>query len=266
MIEKARQRATAETRASGVPTKARLLAAAGELFGARGYYGTQVVDITERACTGIGTFYRYFSDKEDILRTLLKEFFEQMRGEQVAMRAGIERRPPLEQVEVVRETYRVILTALTGRPDISVTVFRFGYGVSERINDEIWGFVNTMAQDIATDLIRAETAGLLAVEHKDLLAHCVAGTVLQVAHKLVVDGSVTLEAGIETCTRFTLGGLAAFVTDTYFATMTPILRDLVAPRRAASADREAATVKTSAPAPAPTATAAPQPRRGSKGR
>ncbi len=233
MSRPAAQRATAETRASGVPTQARLLSAAAELFGARGYYGTQVIDITEQARTGIGTFYRYFSDKEDILRTLLAQFFERIRAEQIALRAGIERRAPLDQVAVVRETYRVILTALTGRPDITMTVFRFGYGVSERINDEIWGFVNTMTRDIVSDLTRAETAGLISIEHKDLVAHCVAGTVLQVAHKLVVDRDATLEAAIETCTRFTLGGLAAFVTDTYFATLIPIFRDLVAPRPAA---------------------------------
>ncbi len=224
------QRATAETQSSGIPTRTRLLDAAAELFGVRGYYGTQVIDITERARTGIGTFYRHFTDKEDILRTLLEQFFERIRSQQVAIRAGMELRPPLEQVEVVRETFRVILTALVGRPDITVTVFRFGYGVSERINAEIWRFVSTMTGDIVSDVTRAEAAGLIVVEHKDLLAHCVAGTVLQVAHKLVVDGDARVEAAIETCTRFTLGGLAVFVPDPYFATMSPILRGLVGPK------------------------------------
>ena len=130
----------------------------------------------------------------------------------------------------MRETFRVILTELTGRPDIAVTVFRFGYGVSERINHEIWRFVSTMTGDIVSDLARAEAAGLVVVEQKDLLAHCVAGTVLQVAQKLVVDGDATVEAAIDTCTRFTLGGLAAFVSEPYFAMMSPILRDLVGPR------------------------------------
>jgi len=260
------QRATAETRASGVPTRARLLVAAGELFGADGYYGTQVTDITERARTGVGTFYRYFADKEDILRTLLGEHFERIRGQQVALRAGMEKRSPLEQVEVVRETFRAILTELCGRPDITMAVFRFGYGVSQRINDEIWRFVSTMAEDIVSDLTRAEKAGLIVVSHKDLLAHCVAGTVLQVAHKLVVDGDGTIDAAVDICTRFTLGGLAAFVTDTHFAAMTPILRDLTAPARRADPGPGPATAAAPAPARSPRAASARGPRRGRGGR
>lgn len=227
-MPKALQRATAETRASGVPTRTRLLTAAAELFGTSGYYGTQVVDITERARTGIGTFYRYFTDKEDILRTLLEELFAPIRRRQVELRAGIEERAPLEQVAVVRETFRVILTALCGRPEITTTVFRFGYGVSDRINEQIWGFVDTMAADIVADLSRAEAAGLLVVEHKPLLAHAVAGTVLQVAQKLVRDGEPGLEAAIELCTRFTMGGLAAYMTEPSFAALAPVLRELVA--------------------------------------
>jgi AcrR family transcriptional regulator len=262
-MRKAVQRATAETRASGVPTKTRLLDAAAELFGARGYYGTQVNDITERARTGIGTFYRYFADKEDILRTLLKQFFERIRGQQVALRTGLERRTPLEQVAVVRETYRVILTELAGRPDVTVTIFRFGYGVSARINNEIWGFVSTMTRDIVGDLTRAESAGLIAVDYKDLLAHCVAGTVLQVAHKLVADGDATLEAAIDTCTRFTLGGLSAFVTDAYFATMTPILRTLVAPQRESGRDAGAGRATTRSAKRGSRATSARRRRSGS---
>lgn len=229
-MAKAKQRATAETRASGVPTRTRLLSAAAELFGASGYYGTQVSDITERARTGIGTFYRYFSDKEDVLRTLLDDLFEPLRARQVEIRAGMEQRPPLEQVAVVRETFRAILAALCGRPEITTTVFRFGYGVSDGINEQIWRFIDTMAADIVADLSRAEAVGLIVVEHKPLLAHAVAGTVLQVAQKLVRDGEPGLEAAIEICTRFTMGGLAAFVTDPYFEGLAPILRDLVAAR------------------------------------
>lgn len=220
------QRATAETLASGIPTRARLLRAAEELFAERGYHGTQVTDVTERARSGVGTFYRYFTDKEEVLRALLEEFFERVRAELVRLREGIERKPPLAQVEVIRGTFALILTELARRPAITMILLRGGYGVSPRVNEQIWSFVEATAADIVGDLERAEAAGLVTVEHKALLAHCVAGTVLQTAHKLLVDRAVSLDAAVETCTRFTLGGLAGFATREFAAAIAPVLQNL----------------------------------------
>lgn len=221
------QRATATTLASGVPTRDRLLKAAEELFAARGYHGTQVTDITEHARSGVGTFYRYFDDKEDVLRAVLDEFFHRVRLDLQRLREGIEKLQPLGQVEVIRSTFALILTELAQRPAISMTIFRSGYGVSPRIDEHIWAFVESTAADIVGDLERAERAGLVSVEHKAMLAHCVAGTVLQSAHKLLVDKETTLDAAIDTCTRFTLGGLAAFATEEFAAAILPIMRTLI---------------------------------------
>ena len=51
----------------GRRTLRRLLDAAGEEFGARGYHETAISNITQRAGVGLGTFYVYFKSKEDIL-------------------------------------------------------------------------------------------------------------------------------------------------------------------------------------------------------
>jgi len=44
-----------------------------ELFHAKGIYWTKIEDITERADIGKGTFYQYFSTKEELLEVLLQE-------------------------------------------------------------------------------------------------------------------------------------------------------------------------------------------------
>ncbi len=45
----------------------RLVKAAAEVFAAKGYAGTRVADIAERAEVGKGTVYEYFSSKEELL-------------------------------------------------------------------------------------------------------------------------------------------------------------------------------------------------------
>ena len=51
----------------------RLLDAAMIAFDQRGYYDTRINDVVKIAKTSHGTFYLYFSNKEDLLRALVTE-------------------------------------------------------------------------------------------------------------------------------------------------------------------------------------------------
>lgn len=56
----------------------KLLGCALSLFAEKGYFDTPVREIIVQSGFGTGTFYNYFSDKEDILKALLEEFAEQI--------------------------------------------------------------------------------------------------------------------------------------------------------------------------------------------
>ena len=60
-------------RSQGRRTMRKLLDAAMVAFDRRGYHATRVNDIVEIAKTSHGTFYLYFSNKEDLLRALVTE-------------------------------------------------------------------------------------------------------------------------------------------------------------------------------------------------
>ena len=60
-------------RSQGQRTMRKLLDAAMHCFDERGYYETRVNDIVKIAKTSHGTFYLYFSNKEDLLRALVAE-------------------------------------------------------------------------------------------------------------------------------------------------------------------------------------------------
>src|SRR3954454_14656719 len=57
-------------RAQGKRTMGKLLNAGMKVFDARGYQAARVDDIVRAARTSHGTFYLYFANKEDLLRTL----------------------------------------------------------------------------------------------------------------------------------------------------------------------------------------------------
>ena len=60
-------------RSQGKRTMRKLLDAAMIAFDERGYHNTRVNDVVEIAKTSHGTFYLYFSNKEDLLRALVTE-------------------------------------------------------------------------------------------------------------------------------------------------------------------------------------------------
>jgi AcrR family transcriptional regulator len=60
-------------RSQGRRTMRKLLDAAMIAFDKRGYHATRVNDVVEIAKTSHGTFYLYFSNKEDLLRALVAE-------------------------------------------------------------------------------------------------------------------------------------------------------------------------------------------------
>lgn len=65
-------------RAQGRQTMRRLLDAAIEVFDRRGYHRARVDDICKAAHTSHGTFYLYFSSKEDLFRALLNDVSDAM--------------------------------------------------------------------------------------------------------------------------------------------------------------------------------------------
>jgi AcrR family transcriptional regulator len=67
-----------ELRAQGQKTMRRLLDAGEWVFERRGFHAARVDDVVKRAKTSHGTFYLYFSNKEDLFRALAIDAMEEM--------------------------------------------------------------------------------------------------------------------------------------------------------------------------------------------
>jgi AcrR family transcriptional regulator len=111
----------------------RLLDAGAEVFAARGYHASRVDDIVKAARTSHGTFYLYFSNKEDLFRALASEVADEMQAlaeslgpevdDPAALRAWIER-----FVELY-EHYGAVIRAWTEAEIGSSEFGRLGDGV-----------------------------------------------------------------------------------------------------------------------------------------
>ena len=58
--------------ARGIKTRAKILAAAEQVFGSKGFHAASIAEITQFAEVSQGTFYIYFPDKEEAFRALVE--------------------------------------------------------------------------------------------------------------------------------------------------------------------------------------------------
>jgi AcrR family transcriptional regulator len=83
--EKAQLGATAAAKAPRTPrgerTLRKILDAAREEFGERGFSDSSIVGITQRAGVALGTFYTYFESKEALFQALVRDMSAQVRDE-----------------------------------------------------------------------------------------------------------------------------------------------------------------------------------------
>ncbi len=95
------------TSTRGRRTRQRVLRSATQVFGAKGFTDTTILDIADRAGLASGTVYQYFEDKSDIFRCLLQDLTDRLHRE-TRMPADadgrlIVRESTLRYLEVYRE-------------------------------------------------------------------------------------------------------------------------------------------------------------------
>lgn len=99
-------------------TRSDLLAAARQVFAARGYHETSIAEITATADVGVGTFYLHFHDKDEVLSALLHEGLSGLR-QQIARK--LVAATPAQQIPTViqaifsfayenRDLFSIVLT------------------------------------------------------------------------------------------------------------------------------------------------------------
>ena len=114
--------------------KRKLLESSLTLFAEKGFLSTPVRDIIDHSGFGTSTFYRYFSNKEDVLKTLLAEFLDQII-------AHVNDYHTTEESLYVRfiGSKRVIMTAFAENQQLSEIYSRVA-GISEGIDDCLKNF------------------------------------------------------------------------------------------------------------------------------
>ncbi|KAB7619581.1 TetR/AcrR family transcriptional regulator [Alkalilimnicola sp. S0819] len=104
--------------ARGEQTRQKLLQAAEQEFGEKGFHTASISSITQRAGVAQGTFYIYYASKEDIFKALVKDMGRKMRHFLTEATEGITDRLEIERKGLVfflqfalqhKNLYRIVM-------------------------------------------------------------------------------------------------------------------------------------------------------------
>jgi len=161
-----------ELRARGQRTVRKLLDAGNAVFGSRGFHAARVDDIVKAAKLSHGTFYLYFSSKEDLFRALALDVSEEM-----AALAGVlgELSPDehgyrvlrewLEQFAALHRRYRTVIRAWTEAEIESSEFGRLGANL-------LGGFVAALGERIAASKAAVDDPQLAALAIVAMVERC----------------------------------------------------------------------------------------------
>lgn len=174
----------------------RLLDCALDLFVEKGYFNTPVREIIAKSGFGTGTFYNYFSDKEDVLKTLLEEFAYQIIS---SVNNYYTKEKDLRKRFI--ETKRVNMEVFTQNEKLSEIYCRVA-GVSDSIDDSLKQFEDKLIEFFTRNIEYGIKKGAFNDVPAAPVAHAILAVEKYLLYKWIVLKAITKEEMIEMVVSF----------------------------------------------------------------
>jgi AcrR family transcriptional regulator len=153
-------------------TRAALLAAARRLFAARGVDATTVAEIAEEADIAVGSFYNYFSSKDELLAALLETLLTAQRRELESRQAQVG-----DPAEMISIAHRHLVGLAQSDSDLAWLMIRLE--MPQHITRTV------LWHSARSDLQAGIATGRFDVEHPHLALVASGGALLAVMHSIL---------------------------------------------------------------------------------
>jgi len=170
------------------PMKDRILAAALEVFAAKGYHGAVVDDIVEVSKSSKGAFYHYFPSKQGIFLTLMDELASTVeRGVETAIAAE---QGALAKVEAA---LRVVVETAAAQRDLARILLIEAVGLGPELEAKRLDIHRRFAEMIQRHLDHAVAEKSISPQDTALLARAWLGAMNEIVTQWLArgDGSLT---------------------------------------------------------------------------
>jgi AcrR family transcriptional regulator len=147
----------------GLETRIKLLKAAEEVFGIKGYYETSIVNISQEAKVAQGTFYNYFPSKKDIYDELIRNYSRDLR---IAIKEGMAGASSYEEAQ--RMGFYAFFTWVRNHPNL--------YSIVQQavvVDQELYKwYYRKLASGFLKSLSQGMEAGEFKALDQETVAYC----------------------------------------------------------------------------------------------
>jgi len=190
-----------------------IIDAAMELFSKKGYHNTQVTDIIRLVGMSANTFYAHFKDKKVLFEEVATRSLDDLRMTVKKMRETKTPDDILERIEKMERTYNTLFDFVEKNPQQMLLIIRGGFGVDERLDEDIWRYYSYFAADLAEDLKKWKRLGFIEGFDPLIMGHIVQGMAIQVAHSYLVEKKFSRKKAIETLLQVNKAIMSVYLTD-----------------------------------------------------
>ena len=134
-----------------------LLGVALEAFSRRGYHATTVADIIASAGVARGTFYNYFTSKEQIFATLLDQLFETLNGIIVPIEEG----DPQAMYAQVRGNFAGLCIRLHQNRPMTKLLLEKAVGLDGGAHEQLTSFYHRVMLRLSTAVSDGQRLGIV---------------------------------------------------------------------------------------------------------
>ena len=185
----------------------RLARAGASLFAQRGLHATQVADLAKTADVSTGAFYRYFRDKDELYREVVRARFAEYETALRGLLDALDTSTIAGRVDVIRRVCRRTLEMHVEDPEMFLLWHRHGHGEANAIVET---FVRDIEQLLIDILDRTIVVGNVLDERtRRMVATSMLGMLNTVAHRMITENETNVDHATEVCTRLVAGGLLA---------------------------------------------------------
>ncbi len=168
-------------------TRDRLLAAAIQVFGKKGYHGAGVEDIVQASATSKGAFYHYFPSKQGIFLTLMDDLAGVVERRVEAAIAS--ERGAIAKVEAA---LRAVVETAAQQRDLAKILLVEAVGLGPEFEQKRLEIHRRFARVIKHHLDRAIGEGHLPVQDTALVSQAWIGAIIEIVSQWLISGSEPL--------------------------------------------------------------------------
>lgn len=171
-----------------MPTKTstgHLLRASAKVFHERGFHAARVSDIAREAGVAQGTFYLYFSNKQEAFHRLLEHFAQRIRDTAAGLRwasHGSSRAPGAEVVDMCAEIFRIC----ADNREVADLLFNKAGSVDARSEAVLDLLIRDSEDVVAAYLVEGAAREHFRPVKAETVARAIVGLILHTANRTIV--------------------------------------------------------------------------------